>query len=63
LNYYWGVTYENGKDGQASKENKFYTFIQAGINPKNKYWVETWYSSNKFCRNRTNLDLKSFKQE
>ena len=55
LNFYWGVTYPDGKEGKVSNVNKFYVEIPGGIDPSKEYWVETWYSSNRYCRNRTYL--------
>jgi hypothetical protein len=54
LNYQWGYTTPGGNE-KTIKGNKFYVEVTdpAELNPANRYWVETWYSSNSFCRNRT----------
>lgn len=52
LNYRWGYTKPGGID-MVIPGKKFYVEVPNGLKPENQYWVETWYSSNSFCRNRT----------
>lgn len=57
LNYQWGYTINPDSPNATEKNlkgNKFFIEVDTpGLNPDYKYWVETWYSSNSFCRTRT----------
>ncbi len=51
INYEWGYTSSTGSDISVKKSKVFYNQYDK-IDTANKYWVETWFTTNDVCRIR-----------